>query len=141
DFWASGVVLAGIVAGSVLTFAYSARFWWGAFAAPRAVVLADAAAPVRPPAAAFVAPPVVLALASLVLGLAPGALDDLMDAAASSLDRAAESVHLALWHGVNTALVLSAVTIAAGVALFLVRRRVGRVIALGARIPSGDDGY
>ena len=141
DFWGAGVVLTGIVVGSVLTFAYSARFWWGAFAASRAVTEADGATPPRPPAAAFVAPPVVLAAASLVFGLVPGALDDLIDAAASSLDRATETVHLALWHGVNTALVLSAITIASGVVLFLARRRVARVLALGAHIPSGDDGY
>ena len=31
--WQSAVTLAAIVLGSVLTFAYSARFVWGAFAA------------------------------------------------------------------------------------------------------------
>ncbi|HEX7097086.1 MAG TPA: hydrogen gas-evolving membrane-bound hydrogenase subunit E, partial [Acidimicrobiales bacterium] len=141
DFWGGGVVLAGVVVGSVLTFAYSARLWWGAFAAPRTSPTAAGAAAATPPSAWLVVPAAVLTAASLVLGLVPGSLDRLVGAAGSALDASVDDVHLALWHGVNRALVLSIVAIAAGLVVFLMRRRVAKVLGVGARVPSGEDAY
>lgn len=134
----AGPVLAIMVAGSALTFAYSARVVWGLAWLPRR--RAGLEVP-HPPARAFVAPGVLLAVVTLVLGVWPGLLDRPVDAAARSLATAPKAVHLALWHGFNTALALSAVTVTLGLALFAARRAVGRVLSLGGRVPTGTDAY
>ncbi len=58
-----------------------------------------------------------------------------------ALDPGSQPEHLALWHGVNAALVLTVVTFAAGGLLFVARRPVARVLALGAAIPNGTEVY
>ena len=83
----------------------------------------------------------MLAAVSVVLGVAPSLANGIIGAAAESLDGDSHGVHLAVWHGVNLALVLSAVALAAGAALFLGRRRVERLLALGTPIPSGTAVY
>ena len=124
-------VLAGIVAGSALTVAYSLRLAVGLLrpsliAAPFAE--SDGAPSPPPPAAAFVAPAAVLAVLSVAVGVAPSLWNGVLDGAATALDSDAH-VHLALWHGVSTPLVLSAATIGTGVVLFLARRPVAAVQA------------
>jgi multicomponent Na+:H+ antiporter subunit A len=114
-FTGATLELACVVGGSILTFAYGAAFWWGAFVAP-ARDGRDTA--MHAPSRAFVAPAAVLAGATTLFGLAPGLLDRLVNAAATSLDPAVLPEHLQLWHGFNTALVLSLVTIVVGGALF-----------------------
>ena len=76
--------------------------------------------------------PVVLAVLGLLLGLFPAALAGrLAEAAtAATLGRPAE-VELALWHGFNLPLGLSALTVALGLGLYLAR---GRVRALARRL-------
>jgi multicomponent Na+:H+ antiporter subunit A len=89
----------------------------------------------------FLAPAAVLAIATTVFGLVPGVLDRLVGAGARALDLEAGGVHLAIWHGLNAALVLSVVTIVGGTALFAARAPIGRVLAIGARIPSAERVY
>jgi multicomponent Na+:H+ antiporter subunit A len=137
-------VLVGLVAGSALTVAYSARF-------VRALIGGPSARPARegrsadpspsPPAAAFLAPAGLLALGTVVVGVVPGVADRLVGAAAASLHAAAEPAHLALWHGFELPLALSAVTVAAGAGLFVAPVPVGRVLAAGTRVPSSADAY
>jgi len=118
------LTLAGIVIGSVLTVAYSLRFGF-------ALVRPDAVSDRRSareeadhaPGPWFVVPGLVLALGSIVLGLVPALWSGLVDRAANALDPAA-SAYLELWHGFSAPLVLSLVTLAAGVTLFAVRRVV-----------------
>jgi multicomponent Na+:H+ antiporter subunit A len=168
SFAYSGLVLAPIVAASMFTVAYSLRLVWGvlggAFAgdgfglggpdAPRAAAAPDATVapvpgsaapaprdPVAPPRASFVAPAAVLAGLTLLFGAAPALIDGLISAAGESLTPAAERVHLAVWHGWNLPLLLSAVVLTGGALLFVARRPVERVLALGHRIPSGAQGY
>ncbi len=146
-FSAHNLVLAGTVLGSMISFAYSARFLWGAFVAPARRPpdpFADAHPPVdhaHTPAFSFVLPAAVLAAFTLVMGLFPSLLDGLISAAGRSLDASAHGVHLALWHGLELPLVLSGVTIAGGCALVAAARPIGRVLATGARVPSGSDVY
>jgi multicomponent Na+:H+ antiporter subunit A len=115
------VVLAGLVAGSVLTFAYSHRFAWGAFATKdraRQRALVGWRSPL--PSRAFVAGPALLVALTIATGILPASLDHLVNAAANALIDG-EEVHLALWHGFTLALLLSVVTIALGVAVVWVR--------------------
>jgi multicomponent Na+:H+ antiporter subunit A len=139
DRTAAAVVLTGLVAGSVLTAAYTARFVWGAFA--RKPGTEDTAVE-HPPEPLFLAAPAVLALTGLVLGPASPLLEPLVAGYADTLPLLApEPEHLGLWHGWQPALVLSALSIAGGAALFAVRGRVTRLqgrVAVGA---SADEGY
>ncbi|MCZ7528287.1 MAG: proton-conducting transporter membrane subunit [Acidimicrobiia bacterium] len=132
------LVLAGLVAGSVLTFAYSARFLWGAFGDKGLAVGADRVGPEVPrPTTSFVAPAAVLAGLSVLLGLAPELASRFLNEAAASLDPAVEAAKLHLFSGLNAALGLSALTIAAGIWLVAARRRVER---LRSPLPAGFSG-
>ncbi|MFD1722553.1 Na+/H+ antiporter subunit A [Amnibacterium endophyticum] len=116
------IALVGVLLGSVLTVAYALRFVWGAFATKRGVLQTE----VDPERPAFLAPPALLALACLVLGpLATVVVDPAAAAAAEGLP--GEAGHLELWHGFTPELLLSAATIAGGVALFLLREPLTRV--------------
>jgi multicomponent Na+:H+ antiporter subunit A len=113
------LVLAAVVGGSALTFAYTLRFLWGAFAdkpgvAPRTVHRASWS---------FLSPAALLAAAGLAAGLFASALDPLL---ASYADTYADGgdYHLALWHGVTPALALSVLVLAVGAAVFAVTMRM-----------------
>ena len=137
SFAYAGLVLAPVVLASVLTVAYSLRFAWGALG------LAGTDRPSRAPAPrpSLVAPAGLLASLTLVLGLVPWAVEDLIEAAGRSLAGGVEPVHLAAWHGLNLPLLLSALVLSAGLALFAGRDTVDRVLRVGRRIPSAGEGY
>jgi multicomponent Na+:H+ antiporter subunit A len=160
SFAHAGLVLAPIVVASTLTVAYSLRFAWGALGfahapaatpagavpagvapAPPDVRSAGPAAGPPPPRPSFVAPAVVLAALTLAFGVAPALVEGIVEGAAESLEPAVGDVHLVVWHGWNLPLLLSAVVLVGGYLLFRGRRRVDRVLALGARVPSGGAAY
>ena len=136
-------VLGCLVAASALTTAYSIRFVWGAFYASRGKgpQVGEASSHHAPPTAAFLAPAVAVAVPTVVLGFVPGLLDGIITAAGGSLHSNAASARLAVWHGINAALLLSALAILTGAVLFALRRPMERVLALGDRIPDGGDAY
>ena len=70
------------------TVAYSARFLWGAFASkPRAALAADhVAAPISRPSWPFLAPAALLSLGTVVCGLWPRVVSDLVVTSARALD-------------------------------------------------------
>lgn len=126
------VALAGIVLGSILTAAYTARFVWGAFASkPRERVRDAVGADVPRPPVSFVTPAAVLAVTGLLLGVVPALVDRLVEEGTQALVASADPDHLALWHGVGLPLWLSVVAVGGGLALFTVRERVE---ALQARL-------
>lgn len=109
----------GLVVGSALTFAYSARF-----AAP---FLSSRSAPTSAdtPGTAFAAPAVVLAAVTVAAGVAVApVLGTLIEGAANALDPSVGKPKLALWHGFNTALFLSLLTYAIGALIVVARRPV-----------------
>ena len=116
------LLLAGVVVGSMLTFAYSARFLWGGFAY-KPNVKKTAFTPVP---ASFLAAPAVLAVATVLAGLWPGPVDSAVQPYVTlyAPDGAPDG-HLALWHGLTPALGLTAVTLAVGYLLFRFRGKVG----------------
>ncbi len=81
--------------------------------------------------------PAVLAIAGLVLGVVPGILEQsIISPAVSAVLNQPEEVKLYLWHGINPALLLSILSVAGGVVLYLswsaLRRKTGWVeVALG----------
>jgi multicomponent Na+:H+ antiporter subunit A len=140
DPW-SMAVLGGIVLGSVLTFAYSARFMWGAFAVKPGVEPTPFKA-VRP---SFLAAPALLSLLTIVYGLWPGPVDAWIQpyaalfasTAADAGTPAGQAGHLALWHGLTPALGLTALTFALGLAMHFGRTLVARA---QSRVPGWIDG-
>ncbi|MFT4051966.1 MAG: Na+/H+ antiporter subunit A [Microbacterium sp.] len=122
------VALVGMVLGAVLTTAYGLRFWWGAFATKRTPAGDRAVMTDWPdPPLGFLAAPIVLAALCLVAGVAAPWLDDALSGYADTAGDAEHPYHLALWHGLEPALLLSLLCIAIGVALFAVSTRTGRV--------------
>jgi multicomponent Na+:H+ antiporter subunit A len=134
------VALVGVSIGSCLTVAYSARFMWGAFARKRGV---DEVQPVHEHLD-FLVPPAVLAVAGLVLGFLASSVDGWIAGYADTLPAVSagasgepdHTYHLALWHGLEPALFISAGTLVVGLALF--RLRDG-VFALQSRVPAWID--
>ncbi|MDX2379459.1 MAG: proton-conducting transporter membrane subunit [Acidimicrobiia bacterium] len=152
DFAGGTLVLVVIVVASIFTFAYSARFvlgLWGVFCEDGDPVddAGEVIAPTHPephaPSFGFLAPAGVLTLCTILFGVFPSLLDDLVAAATRALDPGAEPSHLHLWAGVNTALLLSGLIIVCGLVLTVLRtpievgqRRISRSTAF---IPSSED--
>ena len=136
-------VLVGLVVGSVLTFAYSARFIRGVFwPGDPADREHERAAATSVPTPWFTVPPVVLGLGTLVTGLVVGpVLGPLISSAANALDPDVGPLKLTLWHGVNEALLLSGLTVGLGLALAFGHRRVSSVQARLAPPLRGDEGF
>ncbi len=114
------VALVGVVAGSVLTVAYTARFLWGTFSTKPGV---------EPSAISrksqwFGLAPALLATLSLVLGFAGHGLTEILMGAGAAYPAGAHEPELTLWHGVSLPLLLSIVTVVLGLALFVGRRAV-----------------
>jgi multicomponent Na+:H+ antiporter subunit A len=124
SFTGATMVVAVVVVGSILTFAYSIRFVLGVFG--RLVDDPDPAPTSTAPAPSwsFLAPAGLLAAASLVIGLAPAVIDELVRSATTTLYPAAKPKSVELWAGFNTALLLSGTIIAVGVALVVARRPI-----------------
>jgi multicomponent Na+:H+ antiporter subunit A len=150
-FAGGDLVLGLVAAASIVTVAYSIRFAAGVlgfaydedFAARHAASAAPspAAHPAPAPALGFVAPAALLAGLTVEFGVFPGVLDRLIGAAGAALAPAADAVHLEVWHGVELPLLLSAVALTAGVALWAARARVDRFLALGAHVPTAGAAY
>lgn len=137
------VTVFAIVVGSVLTFAYSARFVWGAFAVKpvsymqdmqkikfceRAAVENLKAGDKSPDTAfhpvpfAFMVAPALLTLGTIIYGLYPEPVHQWVAAHVKKIGD--YELHLALWHGFTPALFTSLGIMAAGIALFAARRPV-----------------
>nr|WP_205808850.1 Na+/H+ antiporter subunit A [Micromonospora sp. HNM0581] len=129
------LVLGVLVAGTVLTVAYTLRFVWGAFA----VRPGAAATELGPIAPALLLPPALLAVAGLVAGPAATALDHLLRPYPESYGAVGE--HLALWHGVTPALGLSVLALLGGTALFALRAPLAPVVARLRWPVNGRRGY
>ncbi|WP_214403080.1 hydrogen gas-evolving membrane-bound hydrogenase subunit E [Pseudonocardia lacus] len=114
------LVAFGLLAGSMLTAAYSARFLWGAFATKPGV---EATVVHHRPGALLTGPIWLCAVAGLVLGGAYVLVDLLvMPYAAAYPDE--HGYHLALWHGFNIPLLFSALAIGGGLLLHRARATV-----------------
>ena len=139
------VVLIGLVVGSILTFAYSARFMWGAFAAKPGIDTT----PFKAITPSFLAAPAVLSLLTIAYGLWPVPVDAWIQpyaalfasTAADAGTPAGQAGHLALWHGLTPALGLTAVTFVLGAAMYFGRNAVARVQSLVPGWVDGDRAY
>lgn len=132
------LLLVVIVLGSALTAAYAVRLLWGTFGRKAADVrhrdMVDMAAVPRP-ARALEAPALLLATMTLVLGVWVAPADSLVSAGAMALDPLTKPLHLAAWHGLGPALLLSVLAIGLGLALYASPRLVERVGRWTAKVP------
>ncbi|MDJ0335867.1 Na+/H+ antiporter subunit A [Salinibacterium sp. G-O1] len=117
------VALVGVALGSVLTVAYSARFLWGAFSRKPGV---EACRSVNEHVD-FLLAPALLATSGLALGLMASLVDGWLSGYSMAFPAGEESYHLALWHGLEPALAISALTLASGGVLFMARQRVAHI--------------
>ncbi|MEV1129171.1 Na+/H+ antiporter subunit A [Agromyces sp. NPDC049794] len=121
DVWA-WAALAGAFLGSVLTVAYTARFLWGAFFAKHGA----GPTTLHPTGPLIGIAPGALAIASLAFALAVPFVEPLLAAYADELPGPNE-YHLALWHGFEPALAISALVFALGALLVWTRVSVARL--------------
>jgi multicomponent Na+:H+ antiporter subunit A len=130
------IALIGVALGSILTVAYSARFFWGSFARKSGV---EKVRPVHENID-FLLAPGILALSGLVLGIFANLVDPSVSLYSKQFPAGGgEDYHLALWHGLEPALAISAVTFGLGVVLFLARGR--RIIVGPGSKYSATDAY
>ncbi|GLI27646.1 monovalent cation/H+ antiporter subunit A [Agromyces rhizosphaerae] len=120
EAWA-WLALVGVVVGSILTVAYTVRFFWGAFW--RRPGRDDT--PLHDEGAGILISPVVLATAGVVAAFAITSIEPLLTAYADELPGPQE-YHLALWHGLGPALALSALVFGVAALLVWLRRPVAR---------------
>ncbi len=120
--WTSFVATGIVVLGAALTFAYSARIFFGVFFGPLTQ------RNLYEPSWLFLAPAFVPAVAGLVLGLAPGLLNRIIDRTTVDVGLTMTQSDLSLWHGVSVALGLSATAIILGLILHFRRQWVIRFL-------------
>jgi multicomponent Na+:H+ antiporter subunit A len=137
---AAPFVLAGIVLGSVFTTIYSLRFLWGAFGRKGLPEPSKRVAEMHHPNVTFLIAPGILAAAGLLFGLWPGGLGNVLDTYADTVP-GGEDYELALWHGLNLPLLLSALVLGVGVAAFLARARLWRVRGMRESLGNADRIY
>lgn len=119
--WMPAVVTGLAALTAVFTVAYSARIVLGAFSGRSGRTVSEGSP-------AFWSVPALAAAGGLVLGIAPAALDTLASVAATDASGEPVQTHLALWHGVNRALGVSALVLTCGAVLVLARDRVQRAL-------------
>ena len=120
--WAGPVAGALGVTASALTFAYGMRIVYGAFGGPtRQPDLYE-------PSAAFLAPVVLPAAAGLALGPGIDLLNPMVTRAAADVVYVGAVPEFSFWHGLSPEVLMSAITIAVGVTLFLARDPVDRAL-------------
>jgi multicomponent Na+:H+ antiporter subunit A len=134
---AGWVVLGGVVLGSAITVAYTARFLWGTFAT-KAGVRPSAMAPIP---AGFLAAPVLLGVLSLALGFLTGLQNTALAEHANRFGVGEHHAELALWHGPGLALALSLLSFGLGMLLFWRRASVAVLQSLLAQTWSTERGY
>ncbi|WP_166997724.1 Na+/H+ antiporter subunit A [Paramicrobacterium fandaimingii] len=116
------VALIGTAVGSVLTVAYTARFFWGAFARREKCE----PTPLRAEGSGLLVSPIVLTIGTVALGVVPGVLGAPLGVYAESFSDDGHA-SLALWHGFEAALAISAGVLALGLVLFSWRTLVARL--------------
>ena len=117
---AAPFVLAGIALGSVFTTIYSLRFLFGAFGRKGQAEPSRRVAEMHRLQISFMLSPAILAAAGLAFGIWPAGVGDVLEGYTDTVP-GGEDYDLALWHGLNLPLLLSALVLAAGTAAYFAR--------------------
>ncbi|ROZ99372.1 Na+/H+ antiporter subunit A [Gordonia sp. OPL2] len=123
--WQAETIDIVLLIGSVITFAYTCRFLWGAFGRKVRSTPSPAVAKMHRPSPLFLLSPILLAIGGVVAGILSPQVGDLFEPYAETLpDYGHELEHLAMWHGFGLPVVFSVIVIVAGAILFLVIRQM-----------------
>jgi multicomponent Na+:H+ antiporter subunit A len=112
------------VIGSVLTFTYSMKIFFGVFYGEESHELPKH--PHDPPVGLLISP-TILAAASVIVGIIPFVAGDLVQTAASGILHQFVDFHPTLWHGFTPALWMSVITVLFGIALYSRKRMLEAV--------------
>ncbi|MFT4044273.1 MAG: Na+/H+ antiporter subunit A [Gordonia sp. (in: high G+C Gram-positive bacteria)] len=127
--WQAHTVDIVLLVGSVLTFAYTCRFLWGAFGRKVRRLPSRAVAQMHPPGPLFYLSPTILAGAGVLTGLMSPVIGAAFEPYAQSLPAHGHRIdHLAMWHGFGLPVVFSIIVIVGGVAVFTLIRRLRDVL-------------
>ncbi|WP_115685811.1 Na+/H+ antiporter subunit A [Corynebacterium senegalense] len=121
-----GMMLVGLVVGSVLTMAYSLYFLYGAFATKGDGIVSEAVEGMHRIGATLWAPPLVLTALSVIFGVYPAWVSEAFNEYLDVRFPDVEGSHLALWHGFTVPLALTGVIVAAGAVMFWQRDLVAK---------------
>ena len=141
------LLLAAVVLGSVLTVAYTLRWWWGAFATKPDAARPDPDKPdadahdFHKPSAGFIASPVLLGTLCLIGGFVGEPLTSLLKPYVARFNTGHASHGLALWHGFTVPLWLSLLAIGLGAVLFWQREAIAKVQATFPKVVGADELY
>ncbi|MFT4088155.1 MAG: Na+/H+ antiporter subunit A [Gordonia sp. (in: high G+C Gram-positive bacteria)] len=123
--WTRHLIDVVLVVGSVITFAYTTRFLWGAFGRKVRSAPTRPVAQLHAPSFMFLLPPAVLALLGVVSSFVSPWIGDHFEGYADTLpDYGHHIEHLAMWHGFGLPVVFSIIVVVGGIALFLLLRVV-----------------
>ncbi|GAB35980.1 Na+/H+ antiporter subunit A [Gordonia otitidis] len=123
--WQAETVDYVLVAGSIITMAYTTRFLWGAFGRKVRQFPSRVVAQMHPPSVAFQTPPAILAALGVVTAFLSPLIGEVFEPYAESLlSYGHEIEHLGMWHGFGLPVVFSIIVIVGGAALFLLIRRL-----------------
>lgn len=141
--FAGAQILTVVIAfGSILTFAYSARFVLGIFGRLSSNEAGDVISSAPPPRLSLSLPALLLGAIALVTGVVPQLIDSLVGAATRVLHPSSSPKEVVLWAGFNTALAISVGVIALGSLLAVARTSVSKLQMRFYRVidplPSGD---
>ncbi|MFC8304859.1 Na+/H+ antiporter subunit A [Specibacter sp. NPDC057265] len=126
-------VVVGLVVGSILTFAYSARFMWCGFSTKSKGM----ASVFKPVSWLFLAAPAILSALTLAFGFFPHTVESWIKPYSGQFPAYdPKGLHLLLWHGLTPALGLTVIVVAGGLVLFFLRQQVE---TLQARLPAPID--
>ena len=124
------LALAVIAAASVVTVAYAARWWFGAFAGSETTELKQR------PRTWMVAPVVVLSILTVAFGIAPSGMKDTI------VEATGQSIKLVLWPGLGVPLLISTAIIIIGAGLYVaIDRRSTPMPHLPRSFPTGQRAY
>ncbi|MGL4307082.1 MAG: Na+/H+ antiporter subunit A [Mycobacteriaceae bacterium] len=135
------LTLIGMVLGSILTVAYSLRFFFGAFASKGFTRPSKRVQKMSRPSLAFIFPPLLLALSGLGLGLGAPLCDQLLAIYPQSFGPPNSSYHLKLWHGLGLPLILTIFVMSVGVLVFFQRKKMIRIRFSQPLLGSADRHY
>jgi multicomponent Na+:H+ antiporter subunit A len=97
--------------------------------------LPEALSNTHAPSLLLILPPALLALMGISFGIYPGWVDySILQPALKSIIPLATSTPIKLWHGFNTALLLSGITVAAGIVLYFVLKPSQKLEVAMARL-------
>ncbi|NLG47241.1 Na+/H+ antiporter subunit A [Gordonia sp. (in: high G+C Gram-positive bacteria)] len=112
-----------LLVGSILTFAYTTRFLWGAFGRKVRALPTRAVAQLEQPTTMFLLPPAVLATTGVIGAFASGWIGKYFEPYAENLPSYGHDLeHLAQWHGFGLPVVFSIIVVVGGYGLFVFLR-------------------